>query len=285
MRVLFCTDGSEISLNAFHNAAKYIEKAIVDPICIIDWTFLPTSMNIDTATYSKAYENIADSVLNNSEDLIYQKGFTMGDKIKNFGSPLEGILEQIEKERYDLIIMGSHGKKGIQKWLGSVSRQVVSNTKVPVYISKKETEGKKVLIAVDGSEQTLSSIKHAIKLLNLKGKELYLVSVKESPEYFPMEANFDKNWLESIEKQQKLHASKAIQEAKVIFEEHGLEVQNETILTGNSAQKIIEYADMEKIDLVIMGARIRTELSKLLLGSVSKRVLETTFSDVLIVSK
>lgn len=285
MRILFCTDGSDISLNAFHNATKYIEKAIIDPICIIDWTFLPTSMNIDTATYSKAYENIADSILNNSEDLIYQKGFTLGDKIKNFGSPLEGILEQLEKEHYDLIIMGSHGKKGLQKWLGSVSRQVVSNTKVPVYISRKETECKKVLIAIDGSEQTLSSVKHALKLLNLKDKEIYLVSVKESPEYFPMEANFDKNWLDSIEQQQKIHANKAIQVAKSVLEEHSLEVQNEAILTGNSAQKIIEYADIEKVDLIIMGARIRAELSKLLLGSVSKRVLENATSDVLIVSK
>lgn len=285
MRILFCTDGSDTSLNAFHNATSYIEKAIVDPICIIDWTFLPTSMNIDTATYSKAYENIADSVLNNTEDLIYQKGLTLGDKIKNFGSPLEGILEQIEKERYDLILMGSHGKKGLQKWLGSVSRQVVSNTKVPVFISKKETNNKKVLIAVDGSEQTLSSLKHALKLLNLKDKDIYIVSVKESPEYFPMEANFDKNWLDSIEKQQKIHATKAINAAKTVLEEHEIGVQNETILTGNSAQKIIEYADMEKVDLIIMGARIRTDLSKLLLGSVSKRVLENANCDVMIVSK
>lgn len=285
MRILFCTDGSDISVNAFNNASKYIEKAIVDPICIIDWSFLPASMNIDTATYSKAYENIADSVLNNSEDLIYEKNYTLGDKIKNFGSPLEGILEQLEKERYDMIIMGSHGKKGLQKWLGSVSRQVVSNTHVPVYISKKETTAKKVLVAVDGSESTLSSIKHAVKLLNLKDKEIFVVSVKESPEFFPMEANLDKNWLDSIEKQQKVHATKAIHHAKTALEEHGVEIQNETILTGNAAQKIIEYADMEKIDLIIMGARIRAELSKLLLGSVSKRVLENTMSDVLIVSK
>lgn len=285
MRILFCTDGSEISVNAFNNASKYIKKAIIDPICIIDWTFLPTSMNIDTATYSKAYENIADSVLNNAEDMIYEKEYTLGDKIKNFGSPLEGILEQLEKERYDMIIMGSHGKKGIQKWLGSVSRQVVSNTHVPVYISKKETKGQRVLIAVDGSEQTLSAVRHAAKLLDLKDKEIFIVTVKESPEFFPMEANLDKNWLDSIEKQQKVHATKAIHHAKTALEEHEIEVENETILTGNAAQKIIEYADMEKIDLIIVGARIRAELSKLLLGSVSKRVLENTLCDTLIISK
>lgn len=285
MRILFCTDGSDISLNAFHNAVPFIKKAIIDPICVIDWSFLPTSMNIDSANYSKAYENIADSVLNFAENLIEEKGFTVGTKIKNFGSAVEGILEQMDKEKYNLILLGSHGKKGLQKWLGSVSRQIISNSLVPVFVSKKRTKNKKVLFTVDGSEQSFNSVKHAVKLMDLGGKETYIISVKENPELLPMEATLDKNWLESIEKQQKIHATKAINKTKALLEDVGIKTQNEVILTGNPAQKIIEFAEKEKIDLIIMGARTKTDLSKLLLGSVSKRVLENVMSDVLIVNK
>lgn len=285
MRILFCTDGSDISLNAFHNILPYIKQATVDPICVIDWSFLPTSMNIDSANYSKAYENIADSVLNFTENLIQEKGLTLGTKIKTFGSAVEGILEQIEKEKYDLILLGSHGKKGLQKWLGSVSRQIISNSQVPVFVSKKRTKSKKVLFTVDGSEASYNSIKHAIKLIDLIDKEIYIISVKENPELLPMEATLDKNWLDSIEKQQKIHATKAINKTKAILDDAGLKIHNEIILTGNPAQKIIEFAEKEKIDLIVMGARTKTDLSKLLLGSVSKRVLENVLSDVLIVSK
>lgn len=289
MRILFCTDGSEISLNAFHNAIQYLkevkETIIVDPICVIDWGFLPTSMNIDSENYSKAYENIADSVLNFAETLIQEKEFTLGIKIKSFGSAVEGILEQMEKEKYDLILLGSHGKKGIQKWLGSVSRQVISNSQVPVFVSKKRTQAKKILLTVDGSEPSFNAIKHASKLLNFKGKEIFIISVKENPELLPMEATLDKNWLDSIEKQQKIHAAKAINKAKAIMEEAGVQVQNEIILTGNPAQMLIDFIDKEKMDLIVMGARTKTDLSKLLLGSVSKRVLENVSSDVLIISK
>lgn len=285
MRILFCTDGSEISLNALHNATNYISNAIIDVICVIDWSFLPTSMNIESESYSKVYENLAESVLNFAENIIKEKGLELGEKIKSFGSPVEGILEQLNKSDYDLILLGSHGKKGLQKWLGSVSRQVISNTQVPVFISKKRTGNKKILFAVDGSEPSFNAVKSALEILNLKDKETYIVSVKENPELLPMEATMDRNWLDSIEKQQKIHATKAINKAKSLIENADIAVQNEIILTGNPAQKIIDFSDKEKMDLIVMGARTKTELSKLLLGSVSKRVLENTSSDVLVINK
>ena len=285
MRILFCTDGSEISLNALHNISQFVKDAVIDPICVIDWSFLPASMNIESANYSKAYDDIADGILDFAQTLIHDKGFTLGNKIKTVGSAVEAILEQLEKEKYDLILLGSHGKKGLQKWLGSVSRQVISNTVIPVFISKKKTNAKKVILTVDGSEQAFNAITHANELLDLKGKEISLISIKENPELLPMEATLDINWLENIEKQQKIHATKAINKAKSILENFGIPVHNEAILTGNPAQKIIDFAEKEKADLIVMGARTRTDLSKLLLGSVSKRVLENTTSDVLIIHK
>lgn len=285
MKVLFCTDGSEISLISLENASKFIQGASVDTICVIDWSFLPESMTIDYENYSKTYENIADSVLLFAENKIKEKGLVPAQKIKSFGSAVEGILEQIEKESYDLVIIGSHGKKGLQKWLGSVSRQVVSNTEIPVFISKKKTKCNKVLFTTDGSNPAYSAIKHATSLFKLSESEIHIMSVKENPEMLPIEAALDKNWLDNIEKQQKIHATKAINKAKAHFEKEGIVVSNEMIATGNPAQKIIELANREEIDLIVMGARSQTNLSSILLGSVSKRVLENTHSDVLIIRK
>lgn len=285
MKILFCTDGSEISLNAFYNVSPFLKDAVIDAICVIDWNFLPSAMNIENENYSKAYENIAESVLNFAENLIQEKGFTIGQKIKSFGSAAEGLLEQIAKEDYDLILLGSHGKKGIQKWLGSVSRQVISNSQVPVFVSKKRTKSNNILLTVDGSEESFNAIRNVTNLLDLKGTEVSIISVKESPELLPIEATLDQNWLDSIEKQQRIHATKSINKAKIMMDNAQVSIQNEVILTGSPAQKIIEFAESEKIDLIVMGAGTKTDLSKLLLGSVSKRVLEHVDSDVLIISK
>lgn len=195
MRILFCTDGSDISLMALENISHFAKDATFDLICVIDWSFLPESMNIERENYSKTYENIADSVLNYTEKEVLAKNFHVRNKIRSFGSPVEGILEQMEKEHYDLILMGSHGKKGLQKWLGSVSRQVISSTKKPVFVSKKKNKNKKVLFTVDGTEHSDYSVKHTLDLLDLSDKEIFVVSVKENPELLPIEASLDKNWL------------------------------------------------------------------------------------------
>lgn len=285
MKILFCTDGSDISLMALENISHFMKDAIFDIICVIDWSFLPESMNMERENYSKTYENIAESVLSYAEKEVLEKNFQIGEKIKSFGSPVEGILEQLEKVDYDLVLMGSHGKKGIQKWLGSVSRQIISNTKSPIFISKQKNKNKKILLTVDGTEHSDFSVKHALEILDMRDKEIFIISVKENPELLPIEATLDKNWLDNIDKQQKIHASKAINKAKSYFEKAGIIIKNEAILTGSPAQKIIEFAGHEEIDLIIMGARTKANLSTLLLGSVSKRVLENVHASVLIVRK
>lgn len=285
MKALFCTEGSDISLIALDSISKFIKNIVLDSICVIDWSFLPDSMNIDRATYARTYENIADSVLNFAQEAIKERGLTAGDKIKSFGSPVEGILEQIQNTKYDLIIMGSHGKKGLQKWLGSVSRQVLTSVKLPVFISKRKNKGQKVLIAVDGSMLSYEAVKAALNLFDFSNKEIYIVSVKENPELLPIEAALDKKWLDDIEKQQKIHASKVINKTKSILAASNLQVKNEAILTGHAAHKIIEFAQQEEIDLIVMGAKSKATLSTFILGSVSKRVIENTNSDVLIVRK
>ena len=51
MHVLFCTDGSKISFNALRNFAKWTKGAVVDVICVIDWSFLPDEVTICIALH------------------------------------------------------------------------------------------------------------------------------------------------------------------------------------------------------------------------------------------
>ena len=49
------------------------------------------------------------------------------------GSPAESILKTIEKENIDLVVMGTSGKHGLDRFLlGSVTEKVVRSSKCPV---------------------------------------------------------------------------------------------------------------------------------------------------------
>lgn len=279
MHVLFCTDGSKISFNALHNFAKWTKGAIVDVICVIDWSFLPDEVSVNNDGFATSCANVADTILDFTEKEISKTNLIFGEGIKRCGEAVDSILEQIEKEKYDIILMGSHGKKGIQRWLGSVSRDVVNNIDTSAYISKYDNKAKKILFATDGTDNSNFAVTNAIKYLNLNEKEIYICVVNENPSLLFLEGTLDSHWLLEIEGQQLKNADRIIKDVKSKLEEYSLPVQKDAIMMGIPAEKIIDFAREEQIDLVVMGTRKKSKIR----SSVSKRVLEITSADVFIV--
>ena len=283
MRILFCTDGSKISFDALRNISKWVNDAIIDVICVIDWSFLPDEVSIEADGFSMSCANIADSILEYAEKEIKFLNLKFGNRIKNCGSAVESILEQAEKEKYDLILMGSHGKKGIQKWLGSVSQEVLNSSKISDYISREANNRKRILFTIDGSKCSVGIIQKLLPMLNLENKEIYVCMVVEDPNLLFLEGTLDTNWLLEIEKQQELYAAHAIKDIQKLLEDNNIMANETVILRGIPAQKIIDYSKTNEIDLIILGAHNKSRLDKFLTESVSKRVLSNVKSDVMLV--
>ena len=280
MKILFCTDGSKISYNAVKNISAWVKDATIDIICIIDWSFLPDDVAIESSNFSMSCANVADTVLSYAEKLVQEAGFEIGKKIKHCGSAIESILEQAESENYDLILMGSNGKKGIQKWLGSVSQEIINSSKISDYIAKEENKKQKLLLTTDGTLCSAGIIEEILPHLKLEDKEIYICMVNEDPSFLFLDGNIDQNWLQDIQRHQNMYASNSIKKIQDILEKYGFSASETTVLSGNPAQEIIEYTKRNEIDLVVLGSRNKSRIDRFLTGSESKRVLENTMSDV-----
>ena len=280
MRVLFCSDGSKISFNALRNISAWVKNATIDTICVIDWSFLPDEISLEDNNFTYSCANIADSILDTVEEEVNFLGLNQGKKIKSCGSAIESILEQAETESYDLILMGSHGKKGIQKWLGSVSQEIINSSKISNYISKEENKKKKLLITTDGTKCSTGIIQNILPSLQLEDKEIYICMVNEDPNLLFLDGTLDTNWLLEIEKQQQIYAGKAVEDIQNLLTQCNIKVEETRILTGIPAQKIIDYSKQQEIDLIILGSRNKSQLDRFLTGSVSKRVMENVTSDI-----
>ena len=283
MKVLFCTDGSKISYNALHNFSKWAKNVIMDTICVIDWSFLPDNVIVEADGFNNTCANIADDILTFTKKEIEANGILCGEIFKQCGSAVESIIEQSAKEKYDLILLGSHGKKGIQKWLGSVSREIAYSEGLSTYISKKENSGRKILFATDGTDSANLAITRALAELNLEDKEIYLCTVNETADMLFLNGTLDSNWILAIEEQQQKFSQKTLQNLIERFKHKGLLVCEGVVLSGNPAQKILDYAASKQTDLIVTGSRGKTKMQDFLLGSVSKKILENSQSDVLIV--
>lgn len=283
MKVLFCTDGSKISYNSIINFSKWTNNCIVDLICVIDWSFLPDTIAVEDTEFSRQCTNSADTILNYTERVLTEKGITVGEKIKMCGSAVDSILDISENRNYDFIVLGSHGKKGLQKWLGSVSQEIASSSNLSTYISKDNNENKSILFAIDSSELSLNVINRSLSFLNLTDKDIYLLTVYEIPDYLFLEGSIDSTWILEVERKQEQAAALMLNGIEKLFNDKGYKVKDKIILNGVPSSKIINFADKQNIDLVITGVRNRKNISRFLLGSVSRRVLENVKSDVLIV--
>ncbi len=284
MKALFCTDGSEISFFALDNIQHFRNELEIDILCVIDWHFYPMYMSYPEQDFINTYEDIANRVLDLAAEVVKEKGFKIGTLKKNWGSASEEIIKHIKNVKYDLILLGSHGKKGIKNWLGSVSRTVVNTVREPVFVSKEPRINKKVLLTVDGSEGSKYAIKKALSLLDFSNKEIYTITVMEDISNLPLEVTSNKEWFNDYLKKRNCFAQNIMRDTNVLLKEHNLEAKNEYSLIGAPSITIIDTIEKENIDLVVLGSRSKDRISEFLLGSTSKRVLEKVKSSVLIVS-
>ena len=141
-KILVPTDGSDVGLKAARTAAELArgQGAQVIGVYVID-PFPYIGIGDASAIGLQAYLSEAQVAATQSLDDIRQVcvargvGFD-GDTIER-NVTYEGILETASAEGCDLIVMGSHGRKGIEALvLGSVAQKVLTHAKVPVLIVK-----------------------------------------------------------------------------------------------------------------------------------------------------
>lgn len=283
MNVLFCTDGSKISYNSIINFSSWVKDFSLDILSVVDWSCLPDSISIENSEFASQCSTSANVILDYAETYLKEMGLNVAQKIKICGEAVDTILDLVDSGKYDFVVLGSHGKKGIQKWLGSVSQEVASSANISSYISKNINNRKKVLFAVDNSELSAKVVLNSLNFLNLEDKEIYLATVYEVPDYLFLEGNVDSTWILEIEKKQEQASRLLLNSFEKSFIEKGFQVKDKLIFRGVPSQEIINFSNKKDIDLVVTGIRTRKHLSKFLLGSVSKRILENVKSDVLIV--
>jgi nucleotide-binding universal stress UspA family protein len=138
----------------------------------------------------------------------------------------------------------------------------------------------KLLVPVDGSDYALKAVKMAIRLIREGGGEIILLSVAQDiSQLGAWEIGHSPRILKEIE----VKAERAIGEAEKLLKEEAIEIKKSLLETGVPADEIIRVAKEEAIDMIVMGSRGLTGLSKYLLGSVTHKVVAHAPCSVLVV--
>lgn len=150
----------------------------------------------------------------------------------------------------------------------------------------------RILAAIDGSNTSMHAADYAISIAIKNNSELLVLYVIDVYKYSRLSSSIILAPTFGSEKylEEKNEAEKLINKIKEKFKlktkdnTKSKELQTEIVEGIKSVSNtIIEYAESEKVGLIIVGSRGRTGLKRLLLGSVSSAIIKNAHCAVLVI--
>jgi len=182
--------------------------------------------------------------------------------------PYQYIVAEAAKRKVEMIIMGRRGRTGLKRlMMGSVTARVIGHSpcKVLVIPETAKVSYRNILIATDGSKYSDAAALEAISIAKRCGSDLIALSVATKDKDLPS-------------------AKKSVEKISQIAEKEGLKSKTMTP-RGTPYNVIVETAEKKNADVIVVGSHGRTGLERLLMGSVTERVIGQANCAVLVVKK
>jgi nucleotide-binding universal stress UspA family protein len=93
---------------------------------------------LEGTEYKEKLDEKANKILDHYKKNLEDKGVTGIKTLIKTGHPAEEILNAAEEEKVDMIMVGSRGNRISHVFTGSVSREVVNRSEVPVLVVKRK---------------------------------------------------------------------------------------------------------------------------------------------------
>lgn len=201
------------------------------------------------------------------------------------GPRLAVIRELADRQSIDLLVIGARGQGFLRHHLigSTASRLIRKSVKHPVLVVKQPPRDayQRVLIPMDFSAASVHAIQSAMQLA--PNAEITLLHVYQVPfEGQIAYAGVD----EDIVKQYRIATrDKALVNIRACADAAGLDIGDYTplIVHGDPSQAVLDQEQQFDIDLIVMGKHGKGFTEELLLGSVTKHVLDESQCDVLVV--
>jgi len=273
-KILLAIDFVGPSDNVIKNAmdlAKTFDSRIT-PIHV-----LPPGIEDEKAR--RLLQQAAEKQLSRLKEHIEQKGIKAEPPILTTGIHFEEIVNAGERSEANLIVIGASEKKDTERFpLGTTAEKIIRKSTKPVWVVKHDQplEVKTILCPIDFSRESRRALKHALVIARRFEAKLLILSVFETSS--PTDESPTHDWdafVDYWQKQEnKAHAQFLDQYDKFLdqFNLHDL-TWEKIVAEGKPAAEILSAISRFDVDLLIMGTTGRTGLSRLMMGSVTEKVI------------
>lgn len=235
-------------------------------------TLLPP---LETKPMRKRLEDYLDSVANSRAGA--QVPFRTWVLEGNAG---DCIVETAVTEHVDLIVMGTHGRSGVSRWLlGSITQNVLHHVSCPVLAVRDERPLRNVLITVDHTTLSEQALDPGFAVAGALNAAVHLLTVVEDAP--------DDDWAEVDIKPNTPPRDRPFATEEAYLEDlrarYGTEITVKTAVRGGKPHEaILAYASGHHIDLIVMVTRNRPGLRRWFHKSVTEQVMNNSQCSILV---
>ena len=297
-RILVPLDGSPLAEQAISCAAP-LAQGLSAEVVLFRAVWIPTDVRdsldrstIEMDTIMDRLEAEANDYLAGMAEQLAETGLNVRQEVRR-GPAAEAILDYAAQANVDQIVMATHGYSGIKRWThGSVAERVLQAARLPLLLvrASKPDEAigeppplacRRILVPLDGSpvaEQILPTVTMVARALDA-ALVLFEVPIAHVTGWMTGE------WFLAVQgviETAEEDARAYLDGVAGRLEEQGIEVTTATAI-GSVANCIVDYAEVNDIDLVAMCTHGRTGLARWALGSVADRVLRAGSTPILLV--
>jgi len=266
--ILVVTDGSEASRGATREAIRLAQRTDGNLFLMSVLMSNPEHESMAKQLIEKENTDAVrylESIKASASEAGISSEFTVRHGIEIY----QEIVDEAEKRQADLIVMGRRGLTGLERlMMGSNTAKVIGYAHCSVLVVPKEAkiEGKKILLSVDGSRYSDTAATATLSIAKHLHAEVIVISVVYSD-------HKEKRHSEAVEN---------VKRVETFMTQASINVSGQ-ILSGNPGEAIVEEAKSKGVDLIVIGSHGRTGLDRMLMGSVSDRVIGYSDCAVLVV--
>jgi len=269
-KLLLASDGSEFSQGAIREAIN-LAKTCSSKLYVISVAEVPDIREFADTYPVAAVDQLETAVrqhLESVKEMAEKEGIVCEIILSRGPEPSKYIVDEASKNNVELIIMGRHGRTGITRiMMGSVTAKVIGDTpcKVMVVPRFSRISLEKILVPTDGSIFSDLASREAVSIAKRVGSSLIALSV------YKKDANFEL-------------AEASVGILKELAEREGVKVEALT-LKGEPHEVIVDTVEKKQAGFMVIGSHGRSGLERLLMGSVTERVIGHAGCPILVVRK
>jgi len=237
-------------------------------------------------------DRVVDGLVQRGEEVLEEATSSLGTPGVAYetevvqGNPAPTIAEYAERYGHDLVVMPTHGREGVSRYLvGSVSEKVVRLSSVPVLTARMQSDERltfpyeNVLVPTDGSAAASRASEHGITLAESLDATVHALSaVDDSSVGLDVRATSSGQDSDGV-------AREAVEDVASTASARGVSETVTHVESGAPVEVILDYVRSNDVDAVVMGTTGRRGTERILFGSVAEKTVRSAPVPVITVAE